>query len=335
MNLLTLADARSLCAPVAQAGGACSSTPLLDRRINEAVRRLVRMADVPEQTAVLHVLVEGNTITLPREVKTVLGLANFNLDPMRLRHIGYELSTSGPGELAECQCSPVSLIAEPGLYPTFFPLPKGRELKLAAFTRNREATATSMRVLGRKMNGEQLWSNDRAGEDLTISVWQGGTEGDILWNNLHLSTAIDQVENLVIPARQGYLTLLAIDDSTYETYFLGKYHPEDTHPGFRRYRLRGADCCDSNCVSLFVKLHTPKVSYPDDPLPIQNVDAIKQMIMAINAENTGDQQRAVNFQAMAKALVVSEIADGHGGEEVMLQIKDDYAYGGDALSLNL
>lgn len=333
MNLITLEEARKLCSPIAQAGGVCTSAPILDARINEAIRRLSRMAKVPELTAVLHVLVEGNTLTLPREVKSVLGMVNVDLDPARLRHIGYEFSLSGPGEEMEGTMGPISLIALPGWYPTFFPLPKDREMSLAAFTKVREAGATTARVFGRKENGEELREDDKAGEDLNISTWKGGIEGEVLWNNTSFSTPIDQVERLILPARQGYLTLLAFDESTYESYFLGKYHPEDTRPAFRRYRLRGVDCCEEHCVSLVVKLHPPTVVYPEDPLPIQNIDALKQMVMGINAENSRDQAGALNYFAMAKGLLVSEMSDLSGEEEAMPQVKDDYDYGGTSLCL--
>ena len=331
--MLTLRDARKLCGPVAQAGGACLSAPLIDDRINEAVRRLARMEDVPEMTAIMHVLAQGNTLTLPREVKSAR-VINVNLSPVRVRHIGYEFSTSGPGEEAECECGSVSIIAEPGFFPTFFDLPKGRSLSIGAFVRSRESTASEMRIMGRLPNGEELMDTSaRRGENLWISPWKDQLEGHIDARNSRFSTPIDQIEQIVLPTRQHYLTLLGMDLNTNETYFLAKYHPEETNPGFRRYRIRGVTCDEEHCVSLVVKLFPPTVIYPEDILPVQNVDAIKQMIMGIKEENARNLNEAQLYFAMAKRMLVEEMRDVNGGQEVMLPLRDDYGYGGGNLSL--
>jgi len=330
--MFTLKDARKLCSSVAQAGGTCSTSPLIDARINEAVRRLAREADVPELTMVMHVLAQGNTLTLPMEVKSAR-LANINLSPVRIRHVGYEFSTSGPGEEAECECGSLSLIAEPGLFPTFFELPKGRSLKIAAFLPAREAGATDIRVFGRKCNGEVLREPDRDGVPLRVSTWKDGIEGEVQLSEVRFTDEIDQIEQVSLPARQSYLTLLAYDAVTHETWFLAKYHPTIQRPGFRRYRIRGATCCESHCVSLLVKLHPAEVLYPDDILPVQNIDAIKQMIMGIKEENSRNAQQAMYHFAQAKAMISKEIADHQGSDEVRVQGTDDYSYGGGSLSL--
>lgn len=334
MNLVTLKDARSLCAPVALAGSACAPAPLLDKRINEAVRRLARMTDLTEMVAVIHIVARGNTVTLPAGVKTAR-LINVGLNPVRLRHVGYEFSTSGPGQESEGECGPLSMVAEPGLYPTFFDLPCDRELVLAAFLPSRDPNATSLRVYGKKANGETILDDQgREGSPMMMSTWKGGLEGEIDANaSFYKSVPLRQVDQLVLPTRKQYMTLLAYDSQTHETWFLGKYHPETHNPGFRRYRIRGTTCPEEHCVSLLVKLHPREVLYPEDPLPIQNLDAVKQMVMSIREENARNIQESLTMAAAARSALVSEMEDSHRGEEFTLQIRDDYGYSGGALSL--
>jgi hypothetical protein len=330
--MATLKDARDLCGPIAMSSGACASVPLLDRRINEALRRISRSYDFPEMTTILHILAQGNIVTMPETVKSAR-LMNVGLTPARLRNVGYEFSTSGPGEEPECSCGSLSLIAEPGLFPTYFDIPKGREMSVAAFVGANVVGSLGFRLFGRRSNGEVLHDGTQDGEAMIANVWRNGIEGDIDARSMKLSTPVCNVEGLVLPTRAGYLTLLAYDPETYETFFLGKYHPEVTRPGFRRYRIRGAAFTEEHVVSCLVKLHAAEMKYPDDILPVQNLDALKQMVMGIREENARNFQEAQGFFQMTEQILLAELDDNQRGEEIMLPLSDNYGYGGDALSI--
>jgi hypothetical protein len=328
----TLKDARTLCAPIAMAGGACSSASVLDQRINEALTRLAELTDLTEMTSLIHLISRGNTVSLPYGYRAAR-LIDVGLNPTRLRHVGYEFSTSGPGQEPECSCGSLSLIREPGFYPTFFDIPKGRELSVAAFLPKDDRNARYIRVQGRLANGEVLHDGEREGKLLRVNVWKDGIEGEIVAQELQTLGPIAEISRLILPARSQYLTLLALDLETYETYFLGKYHPDDTNPGFARYRIRGATFTEEHAVSCLVKSDVQEVKYADDILPIQNLNALKQMVMGIREENARNLNEAQVFFQMAENLLLTKADDDTRGEEVMLPIKDDYGYGGGSLSL--
>lgn len=330
--MATLQDARKLCSPVAMAGGACSSGAILDERINEATRRLSRMYDNTELLEYVHLLARGNTVTMPYGVKSAR-LINIGLNPTRLRHVGYEFSLSGPGQEAQCECGSLSIVAEPGYYPTFFDIPRGRCLSVAAFVAKPTPSPLEIRVSGRFENGEKLHDGTRDGLPLRVNLWDSQVEGEIDANSLQTLGPIADITQIVLPSRSQYLTLLGIDLETYETFFLGKYHPDDTNPGFRRYRIRGTTCEEEHCVSCLVKREAQELKYAEDVLPVQNLDALKQMVMGIREENVGNLQGAQVFFQMAQMALSAEMDDQQRGEEITLPMTDQYGYGGGSLNL--
>lgn len=121
------------------------------------------------------------------------------------------------------------------------------------------------------------------------------------------------------PVTRGPLALLAVDEANGVYYKLAEYLPEDTRPQFRRYQLTKWACDAQLCtpvdVLALVRLRFTKLVDPEDELPIDSMQALKLMVMAIREENAGNLQTAVDYTAHARSILSNReksrtVADG-------------------------
>jgi hypothetical protein len=118
-------------------------------------------------------------------------------------------------------------------------------------------------------------------------------------------------------------------------YFLAKYHPDETVPGYRRYKIKNYPSYDpetnpdSNvCAQLMCKLRYIPATRDDDVLIIQNLDAIKNMVMAIREENAGTLDVAIVYEQKAIGLLNQQHANVLGSQEPLLNVVDSFGLGG-------
>jgi hypothetical protein len=108
-------------------------------------------------------------------------------------------------------------------------------------------------------------------------------------------------------------------------YFLGKYHPDETMPSYRRYKVLGADYATVRRIDLLCKIRYVPVIRDDDVLLIQNLDAIKTMVMAIREENAGNIQAALMLEEKATAQLARQFVNGRSADPIM-RVQDSFAY---------
>ena len=111
------------------------------------------------------------------------------------------------------------------------------------------------------------------------------------------------------------MTLYAVDTTTNQMWLVANYHPADTIPMFRRYRVTNKCCStgsDRGCTHLLalVLCGYTKLSDPEDLIPIDNLPALKNMSIAIDAENARELGTAQAYEANAMRLL-TEAKENH------------------------
>jgi hypothetical protein len=331
--LYTLADARSFVNAFVLTGGACATSTVVRERINEAQRRLLQKADWEFTEQKMCVITYNNTVVLPRQVAAAR-LVAVNHRPCRLFGTNYEFLENGPGPHNSCHC-PYDLEDQGDNFPTFFEIPVGDEYKLF-FVSEADQTTLSVKVYGAQATTHEdvITSLGAPGESVRIARWAGGVEGTLNEYPTPVTTnAFSDIYSVHLPSgRTDYVSLYAVSETTRQMYFLAKYHPDETVPGYRRYLIRGycppATQTSANCahVQMMVKLRHIPLTRDDDILLIQNLDAIKNMVLAIREENAGSVEKGLMYEQKALQILSEQEANKRDGQLPLIAYDDQYGY---------
>lgn len=314
--------------------GSCTLATI-DARINEALERLTDNADFECMRAIVRISVCDLSFTLPYNVEKILMVA-IDGTPAHIFNQPYQFLSAGPGDLdARCgggTCVPWNDLLDQGEFPTMFDVPKcytwpvngvdtefdvsESGLQLMAFSTAAEDAGRKLRIRGYNGSKEMIGASVGAqGEEITIHAWDNGLEGSLSgWWGVNLHPSVNRftdVTGIVKPETAGYVSLFAVAGSSSVTAplayfsFLGKYHPRQTVPAFRRYALTSKDTTSTCATAVLALVRLRPVPLVDgtDILPIDSLQALKLMVMAITEENKGNLQGAVNLENQALTVL--------------------------------
>ena len=219
---------------------------------------------------------------------------------------------SGANTVADLAARIRDVSVEDSGTPSAFPEsqePLFATFKLAAFSTDASDVSKALTVYGRDGRNQVLGS-PLPGMSLPIQAWDGGIEGEIKMDlasaggqTINLSDPVRDVELVSKPATSGFVSLYTYDETTHQMYFLSKYHPQETNPRYRRYRVTFPDFTAGSSIYALCELGYVPLNHPDDVLIVQNMDALKLMVMAIELENERDFQAAKAYEADAYRLI--------------------------------
>jgi len=308
--LFTLAEARSQLGKYVDSGS-CNAA-VIDRRIQEALERLMDMEDWECARRLVRVQVQDHHFTLPQNVEKIL-FADVDGTNVRVFSQPYQFLSSGPGDLDYGYSGLLKNILDKGdHWPTQFDIP-------ATYTLGEtEYTVTGMHLVARSANladvGKEVtvFGFNELGEEvretLTIRQWYQGVEG-AFEGLMHPSsqygsaTAFKEVSRIVKVATTDYVTIMAFDPDTNFTTFLAKMLPAAGVPTFRRYSILNASTTVYNSVLALVKLRAVAPGDDQGVLPIDSIQALKLTIMSLREENAGNLAAAVAFEQQAKRVM--------------------------------
>jgi hypothetical protein len=341
MNFLTLSDAvASLRRHVS--GGTCDRASVV-RRVNEATSRLLNRPRKPLHIRrLVRFFTRKDFITLPHEIGKIL---HYTMDrvPAPLFSQAYEFVSHGPGELAADRCIAGKYLEDIGdFYATQFDLPSMdgiedsnhpdepvfSEFTLAAFSKEEADAGRLLRLGGVGALNEPLGGG--AGAQLAITRWQDGVEGSILLSDpdsLSLSAPVRDVHAVRKPETAGHVSLYSYDVATHRMYFLSKYQPLETAPRYRRYRITAPDFVCGSSILAWCELGYVPAHYDDDILIVQNLDALKMMVMALEMEDERNFAMAKAHEADAYRFVDDQRTADRTHDYNLLQVSPCYGYG--------
>lgn len=321
-KIFTLAEARAQLGKFVD-NGTCS-TSVIDSRINEAVQRLIikkEVQDSPRLNYLVRLKVLSSEFALPRGVEKIMAV-NVNGTPGHVFNKMYQFLSSGPGDLdnyAGYMDHCARHIMDLGEFPYQFPVP----VSSAGAYYNLVAFSTSLETTKLKIWGYDSKANEVV-EELQINPFTGGVKGSISGSfgsdgsNTLSTNKFKDITRIAKSQTKGAVTLYAVDPATNEMWFIAEYHAKETIPMFRRYRVTNKDRRSGvandertdTCILAMVKLGHVELSEDDDLVPIDNISALKLMLIAIKFENDGDLNKSVAFEANA-VRVLEDVNDHH------------------------
>ena len=288
-------DAAVLCAPHIE-GGVCVDHPLVLPRLNEAQRRLIKTDDFNFTLDQLRIYTKGNSIALSREY-IAARLITMDDYPIPIDSQAYEYIASGPGKCIWDQMA--KLVDEGKGHPTFFEISQdpATDWYLVAFSTD---TQLSLTYRARANDGTEVMTGTSPFNTLGINAWK--SEGMVENVGLQISAVpVRKVTGISLPDdRTAYVSLYAYDPTTHNMHVLSRYAPSEKTPGYRRYRLPRWDSTDGIRLDILCKKqHIDAVSL-EETLLIQDIDAIKHEIIAIERGNVLDVNGSVAYSQLAQ-----------------------------------
>jgi hypothetical protein len=304
--LYTLAQARTQLSKYVDEG-TCNNA-VADQRINEALERLTDGQDYECMVKSVRISACNHCFPLPFNVEKIMDVA-VNGTPSRVYGTAYQFASSGPGDLdygggGSCFHDLVDKGDDwPVMFdvPTDYTLDDGTEyvcpgLNLVAFSTSATDVGTTIRVQGYDINSREIAPGIDPGVDVEILQWDGGTIGTILgtWETdtepgwAYTTELFADVARVVKPVTAGAIHLYALDTVNQRFFLLAEYHASQTIPQFRRYSLTNKCPGYRSHVLARVKMRHVPLSQPTDILPVDSLEAVKLMLMALRQENAGD-----------------------------------------------
>lgn len=310
--MITFSDAKSYLAEFVGTGY-CPTHPDVARDINDACRRLLQAADSDYGLDILRIWTQNNSITLPREY-VAARMVRIGYEPREIYSPSFEFLQNGPTNLFN---TGTSFISEGVGHPCFFEIPRDKAYGLFAVSTDPQDVTKSLSIRCLNNDGSLVLSSASPDLSLPIAHWNGGSEGSLTYQPTNaLSTTVGAVKQVLLPAGlRGYISFYAIDPDEGYMWFLSRYHPDETRPGYQRYRLprfvkgedsdgiRGTGATDGLFVECLCKKRHIDMTRDNDLLSVQNMDAVKLMVMAIQNENN----REINLSDALKSRALANV----------------------------
>lgn len=318
--------------------------PVVVGRINEAIRRLVVKGDWKGTVVQGIIATQNNTVTCPYGVEKII-YVDINGCPARIMPHVYQFLESGPGEMDTCaNLWSENLTVVPGIFPTYFDPPSDEPRKIIALSTHIDDVGKMVTIQGYTSLNNLVRVGAAPGEELPISYWLNGVEGSLDDAAFPQKTVnkFGQVTALHKPQTKGYVALYSVHESDTQTerrmWFLTKMHPNETCPGYQRYRVLNmrlpAEALDDTgqylikLTCLFKRGYMPAV-HANDILVIQSLDAIKNMVMAIGYENASDTRNREKYELYALQALNDQLSGSRSGTILLNVDCGDHGVGDD------
>jgi hypothetical protein len=280
--------------------GACSQVQIF-KKISDAVEVLGNSGDFDPNIGFADLCVQGDVVTLPREVETLLAV-NIGGKPTLGRDMMYRFHLNG---LGDCKEPAVWQWEDKGLVPTFAEL--GAPSKLVAEVALESDENAELWAYGFDENGKWIRS-------LEAEVWKNGYRVPTIFG-MSLPDAGAPTFSRVVRVRKaltnGSLTLKSFDASAVTGAVLGVFDWDETNPQYRRIKLTGATCasCDddeTSCggwVRIMYRRSVYRVTATDDLIPLPSRYCLELMVRALKAYDEELLETAMGFESNARRLL--------------------------------
>lgn len=268
--------------------GHCSEKKLF-RWISDSVELLANKGEIDPLVGYVDLCVDGQCVTLPREVETVLAV-NIGGHPALGRDELFSFHLNGPGDFT-CPCN--FSWFNTGSFFTY------RDLKcpskLVAFLDSEEDEGKILKIFGFDDQNRPLRTKIGAN-------WEDGYRVPTIFGYaLPDSTApiISRITGIVKDFTVANIRLSSFDNSTSTGTLLGIFEPDETKPRYRRIRL-GQGC---EFVRLCYRKRSVEVRSLKDRILLHSRPALILAMQALKKYREFDLGTALQMEAQATRLL--------------------------------
>lgn len=297
MYRATLADAINY-GPFAEIAGVITASSQFIDLLNQAQRRLMRRGDWFDQDVQMNFCVSGDIIAWPRYVGAIRAFrfaGCHHQSPGSSFNNWYSFVSPAAHGWNSWNSNPV--IEDINSAPTFNDITGTTGKQIRYYTVNAADNGAGITLFGNRYGGQPLQEIQGAATVNGLTL----TAAPPYATNATLVTNIDAITR---DATQGMAYLYEYDPSNGQLRDLAAFEPGETNPRYRRSRIKtrplgylqgqpDANGIRWTSVEALVKVEFVPVVNPRDFLMIDNFDALKFMIQAINLEEANDEQSAL------------------------------------------
>lgn len=268
--------------------GHCNEKKLF-RLITDAVELLANKGEIDPLVGFVDICVDGQCITLPREVETVLAV-NIGGRPSLGHDELFSFHLNGPGDFSSsCNWDWFNT----GAFCTY------RDLKcpsrLVAFLDNIEDEGKKVRVFGFDDQNRPL--RTKVGDS-----WEDGFLVPTIYGYALPASddpVVSRITGIVKDVTVANVRLSSFDNSTSTGTLLGVFEPDETKPRYRRIRISNA----SDWVRLCYRKRTAEIRSLNDRILLHSRPALKLAMKALKKYSEEDLGSALQFEAQATRLL--------------------------------
>jgi len=266
--------------------------PKLFRQLTDSIELLTTSGDTDPLVGVVDICVDGNCVTLPREIETPLGV-NLCGRPAHGRDFLFQFHLNGPGS-RDCGCS--WTWADAGTHPTYKDLKC--PAKLIAFVDDERDAGKLLRVFGFDTQGRPL-------QTLVGDIVEPGLRVPTIFNYA-LPSATDpmvaRITGVVKDPTISTIRLSSFDSSTSTGTLLGVYEPDETKPEYRRIRISPS----GSWVRLVYRKRTYEITSRHDRIFVNSRPALLLAMRALKWYADGDLANGNSYEANAVRLLTQK-----------------------------
>lgn len=335
---LLLSEAQELLSDYVEYG-MCPTDPRVTREINLAIERLLPILNPEKTVKRMQFDIVDQVITMPRQVKTVLGASttypsctgSSSCGPgctaiLSVKSIWYEMMPGGPIGWVPCA---TNVLMDLGTgFSTFADPSLDQPLTLRLYADIPQPTSEGFIVIkGTDPNGNMPFSYHN-NQYIPGQILDIPTQGQNFIDTPQMFTAIQSITK---PVTQGRLRLFGVDASGTQ-YPLSVWEPEERNPDYRRYLVTWVGPSMPSILTVLVKLRYVYQSSPYADLLITNVGALRNALMAMKYEKAGAYDQANAGWMTARGIIETETRDFDGEQGKSMQMQEWFS-GGDIATI--
>ena len=302
---------------VANVAGVNVNDPQFTQYVNDAVRMLIEMGNGDSRgwwgtVQLIRGTAYDGCMVWPANVAAVLGIKQHNRQ-VRIANFWHSF-THEEWQAEHWACdwhSRRRLVEFDGQTCLFYPI-YNSPTQIAVMAQSpQDAGVASITLYGPDSNGNEVYDPVLGTRGITL------TPGSA---NFHTITAMANVTAVAKSATAGPLQLYAFNQINGVGNLLATYEGGDVNPKFLYSRLERASNCPMNITAL-VKLGFRAVTNPNDIVPLDSVDAIKSMVQAIRARESGNDDVALRQEKDALRRLVAQVNSHFPKEQFVVAFK--------------
>jgi len=323
MNRLTLSSVKPV---IGRVLGVCATDSRITTYVNEAQERLMSKGKWVGTVQRYRMCLDSSCLTLPRQIETIEAWALCDT-PLTVRSMWYEWVANGPGQRRHDLGSP-SVLIDRGTACVYQEMSGTNSFVnvLAAV-----AESASAKILLRGYDENANWIRT---EYPAPGTWIDGEYVAINTTGTRSTKKFSSITEVVKPVTNGPVNLFEWPQALGANYQqIAYYESDETLPIYRRYLIpnianacgcnNSQDDCTNKTVTVIAKLRHIPVSNDNDFLILQNIAALKLMVMAILKEERNIWQEAMTYEGKAVAELQNELSSFEGdGQVPVLRIQD-------------
>ena len=287
--------------------GHCREEKLF-RQITDSIELLAGKGEVDPLRGFVDLCVDGNCVTLPREVETVLSV-NICGRPAISRDRLFEFHLNGPGSRdTECR----HIWTDGGNFPTYRDLKC--PVKLIAFLDSAEDSGKTLKVFGYDEQNRPL--RTRVGD-----VWEDGLRVPMIFGYSLPSSGdptVSRITGIVKDVTVANVRLSSFDSSSTSGTLIGVFEPDETQPQYRRIKI-------SPCgpwVRVGYRKRTYEIRSVNDRILLHSRPALVLAMRAYKFYSDGDLANGNAYEANATRLLTERESSLTGPARNPIQVDD-------------